>query len=70
MEEASLAYTTDSYIINLNKYEIKAKGVERKPLLTKNEHRTNQVSPMKSPLISLVSPVKSDWTHYEQTYIE
>ena len=36
----SLAYTTDialSYI-NLNKYEIKAKGVERMPLLTKIKH--------------------------------
>ena len=33
----SLAFTTDSYI-NLNKYEIKAKGVEREPLLTKIKH--------------------------------
>ena len=55
----SLAFTTDSYI-NLNKYEIKAKGVEREPLLTKIKHWTKQSSPIKSPLLSLVSQVRLD----------
>ena len=71
----SLTYTTDSALsyINLNKYEIKAKGVEdrEKPLTDQDQtlNYLSQPNEIPSPFISQSSQVRLD-TPWADIYVE